>query len=368
MDGSSENSELLKLGVFLPVGNNGWMMTSTAPQFMPTWELNRDVSQLAEEIGFDYVFSMAKWRGLGGATKFWDFSIESITLMSALAAATKRLRLVCSIAPTIVHPAVFAKMAATLDGISGGRLDINIVSAGNHAEYSQMGLYPEDFEAHRYDYTEEWLTIVKALWTQPSVTFDGEYFSLDDCRSDPKPVQRPYPGIVCATNSERGFQFVADHCDEAFIGGAIDEVRASTQRLRELADERGRTVTTHRHINLIQADTDREAQELFEHYRDGADWEAIAQVHGPTRSRADVEEVRRRNLPRYIHYFTTAYPGGPETIANVVEEYAHSGISGLLLTFPDFLDGLRKFNENVMPILRSRGIIAPAPERSAARV
>src|SRR5579862_2993585 len=149
---------------------------------------------------------MAKWRGVPGATRFWDWSVESVTLMSALAVTTKRLRLVASVAPTIVHPAVFAKMAATLDEISGGRLAVNIVSASNVAEYSQMGLYPDDFEAYRYDYTEEWLRIAKLLWSEPSVTFHGKYFTLDDCRSDPKPLQRPRPPVVCATNSDRGFE------------------------------------------------------------------------------------------------------------------------------------------------------------------
>jgi len=67
-------------------------MSSTSPQYLPTWELNQQVSVLAEQVGFDYVFSMAKWRGVPGATRFWDWSVESVTLMSALAVATKRLR------------------------------------------------------------------------------------------------------------------------------------------------------------------------------------------------------------------------------------------------------------------------------------
>src|SRR5579862_9402350 len=202
----------LKLGIFLPVGNNGWIMSTTAPQFMPTWELNRDVSLLAEEVGLDYVFSMAKWRGIGGATHFWDYSVESFSLMSGLAAVTKRLGLVVSVSPALMHPAVVAKMAVTLDHISGGRLLLNIVSAGNAAEYGQMGLYPENFESYRYEFTEEWLNAAKALWTEPSVTFKGRFFELDDCRSDPKPVQRPFPPIVCASGSERGQEFVAEQC------------------------------------------------------------------------------------------------------------------------------------------------------------
>ncbi|HEY3115447.1 MAG TPA: LLM class flavin-dependent oxidoreductase, partial [Chloroflexota bacterium] len=300
---------MLKLGIFLPVANNGWIMSSTAPQFMPTWELNRDVSQLAEAVGFDYVFSMAKWRGLGGATHFWDYSVESFTLIAGLAAATNRLRLVASVSPALVHPAVIAKMAVTIDHISHGRLALNIVSAGNEAEYSQMSLYPENFESYRYEYTEEWLNVAKALWTEPSVTFNGQFFHLEDCRSDPKPLQQPHPPIVCATNSERGFEFVAEHCEEAFIGGTLEDLRKKTDTLKAMAADRGRTVGTQKHISVIQADTDADAQRIVELYREGADYEAIQQVYGRQRNGAapSEEEMRKTyNSPRFIHYYTSA--------------------------------------------------------------
>src|SRR5579871_3465913 len=106
---------MVELGVFLPIGNNRWIMSNTAPQYMPTWELNRDVTLLAAEAGLDYVFSIAKPRGMGGVTRFWDFSGDSLTLMSALAPLTERIRRIGSFSPTLTHPAVFAKVASTLD-------------------------------------------------------------------------------------------------------------------------------------------------------------------------------------------------------------------------------------------------------------
>ncbi len=108
--------------MFLPVTNNGWIISKNSPQFLPTYALNRAISELAERIGFSYVFSMAKWRGFGGETEFWKHSVESVTLMAGLAPVTEHLRLICSVAPALVHPAVFAKTAATLDDIAGGRL------------------------------------------------------------------------------------------------------------------------------------------------------------------------------------------------------------------------------------------------------
>ena len=133
---------------------------------------------------------MAKWRGFGGEVGFWKYSIESMILMSGIAPFAPTLRLISSIAPALMDPAVFAKMAATMDDISGGRMGINIVSAGNKGEYTQMSMYPENFESYRYDYNDEWVSVVKRLWSEDSVTFNGKYFTLDDCISYPHPINK----------------------------------------------------------------------------------------------------------------------------------------------------------------------------------
>src|SRR5438876_2283146 len=138
----SMEQQPFKLGVFMPVANNGWIISKTAPQYVPTFELNKKIAQHAEEVGFDYVFSMAKWTGYGGATEYWDHSIESLILMTALAPVTRRLRLVASVAPVLIHPTIVAKMAVTMDDVSGGRLGLNLVSSDH--EYIRMGMYPDN--------------------------------------------------------------------------------------------------------------------------------------------------------------------------------------------------------------------------------
>lgn len=372
----------LQLGVFMPVGNNGWMMSTTGPQYLPTWELNRDVALLLEDIGFDYVFSMAKWRGMGGATKYWDTSVESVTLMTSLAAVTQRLRVFASVCPSLIHPAVFAKIAATSDDICGGRLALNVVSAGNYGEYSQMGLYPDDFESYRYEYYDEWLSVLKALWTEPSVTFDGRFFHLDDCQSEPKPRQKPWPSLILATSSERGFEFAADHCNEVFVSGRTDRVRAYTEKVRQVAAERERELTVHTQIIMILGDDDADAERKLEVYRAGADWEAIARVytHGPdgTRTQAIGQEIHRRfaagdqayikqvqeqfNEPQHLFYHAPAYWGGPETIADVIEDLTvNGGVDGMVITPIDYLPDLRRFHRDVMPLLRQRNLIPAEP-------
>ena len=354
----------VNLGVFLPVTNNGWIISRNSPQFLPSFALNHDICRLAEQIGFDYVFSMAKWRGFGGDVEFWKYSIESMILMTGLAAVTPRLRLIASVAPALIHPAVFAKMAATMDDVCGGRLGINIVSAANQGEYSQMGLYPENFEDYRYDYTEEWLTLVKLLWTEPSVSFAGKYFTLDDCQSFPKPVQSAVP-IVCATSSERGFQFIADHCTDGFFGGtSLGSKKSRSKRIKEVAARSGRAVRTHTLISLILGDSDEDAQRILEHYQAGADEQAIDSVYNK-RAGTKPEDRIKILRDRFEHDRTRIFYGGlpfvagPQRIADMLEELVVDGdVDGVMFVFPDFVQGLQRFDELIMPLLRMRGLVA----------
>ena len=112
-----------------------------------------------------------------------------------VAAVTSRIGIIATIQPLLFPPAVAAKMIATIDDVSRGRFGINIVTGSFLDEYEQMGSLPADYNVKRYKYAEEWLHVVKRLWTEDSVTFDGEWFHLKDCRSGPHPVQKPYPAI-----------------------------------------------------------------------------------------------------------------------------------------------------------------------------
>ncbi|MEP1583548.1 MAG: LLM class flavin-dependent oxidoreductase, partial [Marinobacter sp.] len=83
----------MNIGVFIPIGNNGWLISKNAPQYMPTFELNREITQKAEGYGFDFALSMIKLRGFGGETEFWEHNLESFTLMAGLAAVTSKIQL-----------------------------------------------------------------------------------------------------------------------------------------------------------------------------------------------------------------------------------------------------------------------------------
>src|SRR5262250_3976989 len=128
----------MDIGVFIPIGNNGWLISTTSPQYMPTFDLNKQIVQKAEHYGFDFALSMIKLRGFGGKSEFWDHALESFTLMAGLAAVTSRIRLYASVAALTIPPAIVGPMASTIDSISHGRFGVNIVSGWAKGEYDQV--------------------------------------------------------------------------------------------------------------------------------------------------------------------------------------------------------------------------------------
>ena len=130
---------MIKMGVFIPIGSRGWLISTTSPKTTPSFDLNRTVVQQAEHYGLDFALSMIKMRGFGGPSGYWDENLESFTLMAGIAAVTRRIQLFASVAVLTVPPAFAARMAVTIDSIAPGRFGMNIVSGWQPTEYKQMG-------------------------------------------------------------------------------------------------------------------------------------------------------------------------------------------------------------------------------------
>jgi len=161
--------------------------------------------------------------------------LEGWTVLAALAAVTERLRLGLMVTGnTYRHPAVLAKIAATVDVISNGRLDVGIGAGWNVYEHESMGipLYKPGERIRRLD---EACEIIKRLFTEPTVDFDGRYYQLKEARSEPKPVQKPYPPFVIGGGGEQlTLRVVAKHADIwNYTGGSVEEFTHKVGVLRE---------------------------------------------------------------------------------------------------------------------------------------
>ena len=187
----------MNVGIFIPIGNNGWLLSENAPQYKPSFELNKQITLKAEHYGVDFALSMIKLRGFGGKTEFWDHNLESFTLMAGLAAVTSRIKLFATAASLVMPPAIVARMSSTIDSISNGRFGLNLVTGWQRPEYSQMGMWPGDqFFGTRYQYLSEYIQVLRDLWGTGRSDFKGEHFQMDHCRMSPQPQADMM--VICA--------------------------------------------------------------------------------------------------------------------------------------------------------------------------
>jgi pyrimidine oxygenase len=337
-----------EFGVFLPVANGGWIVSRTTPPLDGGWAQNRDAALIAEEEGFDFVMAMGKWRGFGGVTSHWGSSLEAMTMMAGIAAITKRVKLWATLHAILHNPAVAAKMIATLDHISGGRAGLNIVAGAYRGEFEQMDAWDANLSHDaRYDLTEEWTQVLKRLWREPSVSFDGKYFTFKDCVSEPKPIHPPF--LICAGMSRRGFDFSVREADGCFIGGRdAAETRDASLRAKTLAAELGKPVRTYCMITVITAETDTEAEARAQTYRDGLDEGAVAGMLQSYGVEGNAMTARAQGA-----FMTQTVVGAPATCAAKIEQFLRDcDIDGLMFIYDDYAQGLRVTGREILPRLR----------------
>ncbi|MBS9425221.1 LLM class flavin-dependent oxidoreductase [Photorhabdus caribbeanensis] len=344
-----------EFGVFLPIAKGGWIISKNTPPLDASYQQNREAAILADQIGLDFIMSMSKWRGFGGETEHWGCSLESVTMMAGIAEVTHHARLIATMHAGLHNPAVTAKMIATLDQISDGRAGLNIVSGSFKDEFEQMGEWDNNLDHdQRYAMTEEWTQLIKRLWSEKQVNHQGDYFNFKNCVSEPKPVSVPRPYLVCAGQSECGLRFSVRNTDVCFIGGKDEEeTRQISLMAKRLAAEYGTTTKTFCMCTIICAETDEEAKTLAEFYRDGLDIDAVkSMMHSfgvdvGGKSNAMVE--RSQNA-----FMTHTAIGNPETCRQQLSDLLREcELDGVMLIFPDYVQGLTIFGEKILPQLRA---------------
>ncbi len=359
----------MQLGVFIPIGNNGWLISTTSPQYKPSFDLNRTIVEKAERFGFDFALSMIKLHGFGGPSQFWDYNLESFTLMAGLAAVTTRIQLFATCAVLTMPPPIAARMAVTIDSISHGRFGVNIISGWQRREYTQMGVWPgSEHYRRRYDYCAEYVTVMKELWETGRSDFKGDFFQMDDCRCLPMPTAK-IP-IICAAQSDAGTRYAAQYADYNFCGsGGVNQpalLAPSVARLVEATKESGRHCGALILQMIIADETDEAAMAKWEHYKAGADIEALAyrdeQAQDDPSKDPYAQPNRRRTMG--IDKLPTnqgVLVGSYASIARMLDEMAAiPGVQGVMMTFDDFVIGMEQFGTRILPLMRCRDAVRQA--------
>ncbi len=198
----------------------------------------------------------AVWRTAddGGFDHLWDFDhlaaigdggpdrpvFEGWALLAAMTQATSRVRIGCMVTGnTYRHPVLLAKLATTVDHLSGGRLEFGIGAAWAQVEHEMYGLEGLD---HRVGRLSESLQVIRSLWTQPTTDFEVRYYRLAGAVANPRPVQAPHPPIWIGAGGQQTLRLVARHADVWNVSGGLDpdRLREQTQRLEDACAAGGR--------------------------------------------------------------------------------------------------------------------------------
>jgi FMNH2-dependent dimethyl sulfone monooxygenase len=220
----------MRYGFWTPVFG-GWLRNVADEGMSASWDYTRRLCQRAEEIGYD--LTLVAELNLNDIKGTDQPALDAWSTAAALASVTRRLELMVAVRPNFHHPALFAKQAANIDQISGGRLSLNVVSSWWAEEARSYGL---QFDQHddRYGRTREWLEVVDGLWREPRFTYAGERYQLEGAICEPKPVKPPV--IYAGGESEAAKTMIASQCDAYVMHG--DEVEVVAEKIADMAARR----------------------------------------------------------------------------------------------------------------------------------
>ena len=211
---------------------------------LPRYDVSfEEVSRLAielEELGFHSVWVTDHLQPSRAVSV-----LESWTVLTAVATLTKRVRLgTVVLCYSYRHPSLLAKMAATLDNVSGGRLELGLGSGSppQEAEHESLGIYYPRRKGERFRQFEEYVYVVKLLLTcSGRVSYSGKYYSLVDASCNTPPAQKPHPPIWIGARRRRALRIAVEKGDGwNFYGESIEEYRSAVEYVERLCNEVGR--------------------------------------------------------------------------------------------------------------------------------
>jgi FMNH2-dependent dimethyl sulfone monooxygenase len=282
----------------------------------------------AEELGFDITLIAQRWFGP---------DLDSWIYAAALAPVVRKMEIMAAVHPGIADPRIMAKLGASIDRISGGRFCVNIVNGTRPQEHNMYGKWVES-DGGRYKQMQEFIQVMKGLWTQEALTYNGDFYKIDGVKMPTRSVRAPYPPFYAASRADDGMNVVAQECDTWFVN--YDKDRANyDQSLKRIEHEIGlmedRVKTLGRTMNyginaiVIIGETEEDAQ-------------AKADEHVRIASQAPVGTSGvGANLI-----------GTPKTIVERMRRYEDMGVSLFMLHFWPMHEGLEEFGRKVLPDLR----------------
>ena len=347
-----------KLGLFGMNCSGGLSLTKAPERWDASWENNVKAAELADEAGLEFLLPIGRWHGYRGETDTQGTTFETITWASGLLARTKSVRAFGTVHVAFINPVFAAKQMITADHIGQGRFGLNIVSGWNPTEFGMFGVTLQDHD-DRYGYAEEWIQIVKRIWSE-SEPFDhqGKYYDLKGVLGKPKPWGGGRPILVSAGNSVKGREFAAGNVDCLFTAiPQLDGISDKVAAFRAFTPE-GQTREAFASAHLMARATTKEAKD-YHHYivYEQGDWEAAeyaANYRGkrPGSWMRDEQDIKARLISGAGYPIVGSYDDAVETF----KKLDSIGINGLACGMINYVRDMPGIRDELIPRMERAGL------------
>ncbi|GAB1542634.1 FMNH2-dependent alkanesulfonate monooxygenase [Scytonema sp. NUACC21] len=321
-----------------------------------TYPYMRQIAQAVDQLGYGGMLI-----GTGQKQDTW-------IVAASLIAVTQRLRFLVAFRPSIMSPSLSARMAATFDQISNGRIILNVVTGGESEELAKDGVFLSHDE--RYELTDEFLTIWRSLMHNEEVNFSGRYLKVKGAKLQFPPVQKPHPTLYFGGSSEAALKVAAKHIDVYLTWGEPpQQVAEKIAKVRRLAAEQGRTVRFGIRLQTIVRETTQQAwdaandlikylddktiaaaQQKFAH-SESEGQRRMVQLHNGSRKQLEISPNLWSGVGLVRGGAGTALVGDPDTVAARMLEYTDLGIDTFVLSGYPHLEEAYRVAELVFPRL-----------------
>ncbi|MED1471801.1 FMNH2-dependent alkanesulfonate monooxygenase [Bacillus salipaludis] len=367
----------MKVFWFIPTHGDSRYLGVTTGGRAVTFPYLKQVAQAVDELGFT-----------GALLPTGRSCEDSWVVASSLISVTSRMKFLVAVRPGLSSPSQAARMAATFDRLSNGRLLINVVTGGDPVELAGDGLHLNHME--RYELTDEFLTIWRNLLEKGEADFSGNYLNVDNSKLLYPPVQKPYPPLYFGGSSEIGQEIAAKHVDFYLTWGEPPaKVEEKINEVKKLAAKQGRTVRFGIRLHVIVRETEQEAwaaandlikyvddeliassQKIFSRF-DSVGQRRMSELHHGSKDQLEISPNLWAGVGLVRGGAGTALVGDPETVAQRMKEYADLGIETFILSgYPHLEEAYRVSEllfphlplEKDVPITESTSIISPFGE------
>lgn len=353
----------LKFAYWVPNVSGGLVISTIEQRTNWEFEYNKALARIAEDSGFEYALTQTRYAASYGADK----QHEATSFSLALLGATERLKVISAVHPGMWHPGVLAKFIITADHLSGGRAAVNIVSGWLKDEFTGFGL---DWLEHdeRYVRTEEFINVLRGLWTQEGYSQAGKYYNISDFTLNPRPIDvpgRPHPEVFFGGNSTAAQRAAGHVADWYFSNGkTLEGFQENIAGVVAAAGDGLRTAAAPPRFGLngfvISRDTEAEAKDTLREIVEKAHKPAVdgfaSAVQEAGKSTKDGKgmwaDSTYEDLIQYNDGFKTGLIGTPDQIAERIVEFKKIGVNLLLTAYLHFQEEVEAFGRDIIPRVR----------------